>query len=657
MRSALLILAALIVALMAWCYAPGLRGAFLFDDAANLPALGTTGPITSTSALERYLTSGHADPTGRPLSVASFLIDAHDWPADPYPFKRTNLILHLINGALLFALLLWLGRLQRWAERKTVIAAFFGAGTWLLHPFFVSTVLYVVQREAMLPATWILAGLLCSLTARARIAEGRVGRGYGWLIFGVGGFTVLALLSKANGILLPLLALVVHSTLPATDDAAADRRIRKALLLVLGPAALLVLGALAWMAVRAIGQPPIPFRGWSVMQRLMTEPSVLADYFGRLLLIRPVDGSLLHDDYPVAKSLFAPWYTPLFAVAWAAIAVYAWRVRRRHASLALALLFFLAGHIMESGPVALELYFEHRNYVPALLLFWPLGAWLGGVTSRLVLTVTAGGLAAVLALLTHAQAMVWGNPLQQAIVWANGHPSSGRAQAYAALSEADAGRLDLAIHRLEGVRSQLADDPQIGLNLVSLYCHAGTVPPTVLEAAQTSLRTASREPGPLLLQWFDSVLPSARQGQCAGLGRPELTSILDAALANPRIANTAGRRQDVQHERAAIALAWGDADDALQGYDAALAVLPSPQTALEQAASLGRAGHPALGLRHLAFYRGLPAPRGRSWRDGMPWLHDKVLERQGYWENEVRHLEGVLQADAARRAAHPAYAR
>src|SRR5688572_2168657 len=96
---------------LAWCaYRPGLSGGFLFDDFANLPSLGAGGRIDNAAAFWRYLTSGSADPTGRPVSLLSFLIDARDWPADAAPFLRTNVLLHLLNGALLFVLLRTLGR-------------------------------------------------------------------------------------------------------------------------------------------------------------------------------------------------------------------------------------------------------------------------------------------------------------------------------------------------------------------------------------------------------------------------------------------------------------------------------------------------------------------------------------------------------------------
>src|SRR5690348_16054328 len=196
-------LAALILACVV--YHPGLRGVFLFDDFANLPSLGAWGPVDNWPAFWRYITSGINDPIGRPLSLLSFLIDAHNWPADPNPFKRTSLILHLLNGVLLALLLRRLGRTLYGPSRRTDVAAVFGAALWLLHPLFVSTTLYVVQREAMLAATFVLLGLIGWCHGRELAARGRTAGA--WLAatsIVVG--TALAMASKANGILLPLLA-------------------------------------------------------------------------------------------------------------------------------------------------------------------------------------------------------------------------------------------------------------------------------------------------------------------------------------------------------------------------------------------------------------------------------------------------------------------
>src|SRR6185312_14146904 len=108
-RFALALLTLALLALGWWAFAPGLGGSFLFDDYVNLSALGEYGGVRNAYTLSLYLTSGLADLTGRPLSLLSFLVDADNWPAQPAPFLRTNILLHLLNGALLIVVLYRLG--------------------------------------------------------------------------------------------------------------------------------------------------------------------------------------------------------------------------------------------------------------------------------------------------------------------------------------------------------------------------------------------------------------------------------------------------------------------------------------------------------------------------------------------------------------------
>ena len=232
---------------LAWLvYAPGLSGGFLFDDFANLNALGNYAPIQDLDTLLRFLTSGTADPIGRPLSLASFLLNASDWPNNPGRFLQFNLLLHLANGALLFALLRRLGGVLGDSAQLGDRAALLATSLWLLHPLFVSTTLYAVQREAMLPATFVLSGLLAYTSGRRQFLRTDGRSGLTLMVCGITFGTLLGLLSKANGLLLPLLALTLEMTvftrlLDSSLSAGAKTRLlrTKWVLLLLPSAALL----------------------------------------------------------------------------------------------------------------------------------------------------------------------------------------------------------------------------------------------------------------------------------------------------------------------------------------------------------------------------------------------------------------------------------
>jgi len=721
----ILLLACGALSLAIWAYYPGLHGGFLFDDFGNLPTLGTSGPVNTWPAFWRYITSGTADPTGRPLTLLSFLLDAHNWPADPYPFKRTSLILHLLNGVLLATLLRRLGldAFGRAAQRRIEMAAVLGAAFWLLHPLLVSTTLYIVQREAMLPATFTLLGLLLWLRGRRALQRGAITRGLLWIALGLGGCTVLGLLSKANGILLPALALVIEYVLlrhaagwglpyaflqrsrteaevaPAMEGAGGasesiatevaptedrERRVYAWAMVVFGwlPAAL-VAGYLLDSAWNGFVHGVSAVRPWTMGQRLLTEPRVLMDYLDLLWLPRPFTPGLFNDQIKASLSLWSPATTLPALLAVLGLIVGAWLLRRRWPALALAILFYFVGQSLESSTIPLELYFEHRNYLPAMLMFWPLALWLCGVRQSwhpvgahpvrdgletaekhraqgallrgggLRTDWAKGALAAVLllglALMTHARAQLWGSTRQQSELWAALNPDSPRAQANAALLEMAAGQPRPAIARLKTLLSTQPDQVQLAFNLIGAHCMLGVLGPNDLAQARHAIGHA-RDPGGLLVHWFEGSISTAVAGRCRGLDLDALDSLLDAGLANGKLTDVYGRRQDLLYLKGRIALARHDPTTTLHDFNAALDQDVRPAAALEQAALLGSAGYPREGLAHLEYYETV---RNQEMKPGfgMPWLHAWVLQQQDYWPREIARLRDTLQHDAKTKVA------
>ena len=99
-----------VVAILAFLiYEPGLHGYFLFDDYTNIVNNAQIRLNTlSFSSLTDAALSSEAGPLGRPISMASFAVDAYFHGVDPYYFKLTNLCIHIVNGLLIFRLALLL---------------------------------------------------------------------------------------------------------------------------------------------------------------------------------------------------------------------------------------------------------------------------------------------------------------------------------------------------------------------------------------------------------------------------------------------------------------------------------------------------------------------------------------------------------------------
>jgi hypothetical protein len=633
---------------VAWlAYAPGLAGGFLFDDFVNLDALGATGPVDDWPTFWRYITSGVADPLGRPLSLLSFLVDARDWPADPAPLLRTNLLIHLTNGALLFALLRQLERAISSAARHSDWVALLAAAAWLLHPLFVSTTLYIVQREAMLPATFTLLGLLGYCHGRQRFDAGSLRVGTAWMVGAIGAGTVLSMLCKANGLLLPLLAWILDAGIyQGKGNAVASRPLRTIRW------ALLILPSVAVAAYLATQLPQLTTvpvgRSWTIAQRALTEGRVLLDYLALLVAPRVISTGLYNDAYVASTGIFQPWQTlPALAAVggllWLAIAS-----RARWPRLSIALLFFLGGHVLESTVIPLELYFEHRNYLPAMLLAWPVAAACLQPSPRRWRLVGYALWLGLLWFVLWQRAGLWGQQDTMYAVWAKANPDSPRAIATAAMVDAGNGKAAKARANLDLAWRRRPDELQLGLNYVDAACRLDGLHPAEIARVDRML-AITRRGDSLLAKWLSGAIDTAEARACPGLALPVVERWAAIATQNRTLGSPAQRSKLLEPLFAKIDLARGRPASALRHFDAALVAAPAPDLAAGQAAMLAAAGYYDFASRHLDLYDALPK-RATS-APGMPTVHAWVLERQGYWNFELADLRRRIQA--ARREAPP----
>ena len=216
------------------------------------------------------------------------------------------------------------------------------------------------------------------VTGHASTGEGQTSgyaaltRPTGWLL-ACGVFFGLGLLSKENAVLLPLYLAVIElclwrqaGTTPQPDP---GRRAATWFFVVTLLAPLLVgLALFAWRPGLLLdGYASRPF---TLGQRLLTESRVLWFYVGLILLPTPARLGLYHDDIPVSTGLLEPWTTLLALDGWLVVLMAAALLRRRAPVFTFGVLWFLAGHALESTLVPLEIAHEHRNYLPGFgLLF------------------------------------------------------------------------------------------------------------------------------------------------------------------------------------------------------------------------------------------------------------------------------------------------
>lgn len=373
----------------------------------------------------------------RPLSNLSFAINAAISGLDPLSFKATNLALHLLCGVLIYTLSARLLPRDPQLQKHAKLTAPLVAALWLLHPIQVSTVLYVVQRMAQLSALFALIALLAFVIGRIALEQGRMRAGWTWLFLVLPVATIAAVLSKENGALVPLLCAVVElgyfRASPSLPRPGSIKLFFAAFLLL--PGAL----ALAWYGFHFEQYSDYRAQPFTLGERLFTQPRALMDYLGALLLPRGPSLGVYTDDFVVSRGLLSPPSTLLAIFALAALAVFAFLSRLTRPAIFTGIGLFLAGHAMESSVFPLELYFEHRNYLPSFGVFLALAGMVGWLLPKLAkrsdnapkLQKILGGLTVVLLLLlaggTFARATMWRSAPMLAAQGVVQHPQSMRA--------------------------------------------------------------------------------------------------------------------------------------------------------------------------------------------------------------------------------------
>jgi hypothetical protein len=420
----------LLLLLTAAVYWPGLGGGFMFDD----------HPVIVDNAgvhLEQINTEGLAraafsfEPGGalnkRPLVMATFAIDHARAGMDASAFKRTNLLIHLVNALLVFAFVFKLLALPAIGRSKlaAVAVSLAIAAAWAVHPLQISSVLYAVQRMELMATTFLLLALIAYLAGRIRQTESRIGWPY---FMACVPLVALGLACKETAALFPAFALVLELTvLRFSAGSARDVRILKTTYAVGMIAGLVLFVA---VIVPHFWQDEIIYRNFGTWERLLTQLRVLCLYLAQIVLPIPSTMTFFYDDYAVSTGVLSPATTLLSGVALLLLVVAAVRLRRRIPLFTLGVLWFFAAHAISSNVVPLELAFEHRNYFALLGIVLAITALVMAAPLRDGPRLKQVGVAVAVLLIAAIglfRSLMWSEPLLWASEATNLNPHSSRA--------------------------------------------------------------------------------------------------------------------------------------------------------------------------------------------------------------------------------------
>lgn len=428
-------------------YWPGLSGPFLFDDPENFAPLRLW--LDGEISWQTVVFGDQPLWLARPLAMASFLASAALGQGDAFHFKLGNLIIHIGCGWLLYAVLIKLLKHDHRLHAHATFAAAALSILWLLHPLQASTVLYAVQRMAQLSALFTLLALLAYLTGRSALTHGDA-RHAGALLFIAFPLAIIAgVLSKQNAATAPLLCLVIE--LAYFQRTAGERRMLGAFFgLFVG---LPMLGAAVLLATR----PAALLAGYAeydftLGERLLTQPRALFDYVGQIILPRGPLMGLYTDDFVTSSSLVSPPTTWIALAALCLVSALAFALRKRAPSVFAGWFFFLTAHLVESSFLPLDLYFEHRNYLPMLgillmgagfVSLLPQNLSTNVMTPRQLLLMATAAAVGGLAFSTLGRSLVWSDKQAIVLQGVNVHPDSLRARLDLTALAQNHGRLDI----------------------------------------------------------------------------------------------------------------------------------------------------------------------------------------------------------------------
>ncbi len=502
-----LVLLGAVICLLA--YLPGLSGGFLLDDYATLPFLGQWGGVASFAEFWEYATSGFTGPTGRPIALLTFLLHGANWPADPASFLAFSLALHLLNGALLFLFLR--GLLVALGSANGGWVAALAAVLWLLHPYQVSTVLYIIQRMVLLSVFFNLAALLVYLSARTRLGGGDVAGALAR--FAVAALlAVLAVFSKESAVWIPLQFLIIEMTLvfarrdplwrlaPGAGLWGMSFGIWLTWIGILVPVAVF-LGYLSWPIVKNLifyldQHRWLPTgRTFNLPERLLTQQRIVGDYLAAWFIPRVQTAGVFWDGYSKSTSLLTPLSTLLWFLGHLIAMSTAWLFRKRFPLLLFVVFWFYGGLLLESSTVMLELKFEHRAYWPniALALLVSMALVYAGGSNRLKLGV-ASTIIVILSVMLSARSALWGHPEQAFPVWIKENPGSVRAIESAMLEFQDSPEADTVVPVLMGMAVNHPEaTPGTYLQYLIYNCAAGREKALHLDEVSAKLARGPRD--------------------------------------------------------------------------------------------------------------------------------------------------------------------
>jgi tetratricopeptide (TPR) repeat protein len=346
-------------------YVPTLNYAFHLDDQVNI--WGNSYIQISSLSIDELIKAGFESPNNkRPVANISFALNYYFNGLNVNGFHIVNILIHALTGIILFYFVKITISLPLIRDKlgEYRLVPFFTAIIWLVHPLHTQSVTYIVQRMNSMAAMFFIMSML--FYVNARLAPERVKK----IMFFVFSFIagIFALGSKQNTATLPLFILL-YEWYFFQDLRLKTSKKQLFLIAVLGCLFGFVLFFFLGGSPLSKLFPDYSGRPFTMAQRLLTQSRVVLHYIS--LLIYPSPARLNLDyDFLLSNSLFSPpttFVAILMIVGMLGFSIYAARKNRLYS---FCILWFLGNLVIESSTIPLEIIYEHRTYLPSMMVIF-----------------------------------------------------------------------------------------------------------------------------------------------------------------------------------------------------------------------------------------------------------------------------------------------
>jgi tetratricopeptide (TPR) repeat protein len=279
--------------------------------------------------------------------------------------------------------------------------------------------------------------------------------------------------------------------------------------------------ALGTIFALRVALPGYDGRTFTLTERLLTEGRVLFFYISLIVAPRLNDLGLLHDDIPISTSLWTPWTTLPALAGLLTLTVLAIALRRRLPMVCLGVLWFLAGHLLESTIFPLEIAHEHRNYLASLGILLACAGIMESASTRLA-TPWPRWLLPLLVLafasITYVRSTHWSNATNLFYYEAVHHPNSPGATAGLANLLLAQGRYDDSVQAMRTASRQAPTEPAFLISLQTVAAKRNQ--PIDPADSQEILTRLAAQPITAVTKWALSNASECLLDECKTLQKP-----------------------------------------------------------------------------------------------------------------------------------------